>query len=492
MLKRIYLLIFTCIFLAQPIVAKGLKIIYASEMRDALKSKYGTYTNLQTLLREYRKTNDVVFLFGGNSFGPSLISNMDKGAHIVSILNIMSPDVLAVSQSDFMFSAEELSLRADEANFPFVLSNVLYEDGESIYKLLPRFMIKKAGVKIGVISVLNKRAKQKYGVDGIKVLDIRNSIAENARILRKQGAEIITLITTYYSDVPKELIADGTIDLAFSKHGHSNENRFLIGTRIINLDKKDKVAIVDVKKKGKKYSFKIKEDSLKSYRSYNRIDRFTDAYSTKVNAFLKEKIGITKVGLNTKTDNVRSKENVFANILTDAGRDYAKSDIMFINSGAIWGNKIYRPNTYLTRKDLLQEIPFGDKLVFLEMKGSHILKVFEHGLGDKDNDDGKFLHVSGAKLIYDSSLKAGHRIKSMSINGKPLEKDKIYTVATVDFLYNGGNGYDMIKKNSKRIKKYKLDYVVFSGIVRDYIAKLKVIDKKLENRLRDLSKDGLK
>ncbi|WP_180376215.1 hypothetical protein [Campylobacter pinnipediorum] len=47
-------------------------------MRDIGNKDGGTYANLATLLKSYKKSNDVVFLFGGNSIGPSITSSMDK------------------------------------------------------------------------------------------------------------------------------------------------------------------------------------------------------------------------------------------------------------------------------------------------------------------------------------------------------------------------------------------------------------------------------
>ncbi|OPA76385.1 hypothetical protein [Campylobacter pinnipediorum] len=49
-------------------------------MRDIGNKDGGTYANLATLLKSYKKSNDVVFLFGGNSIGPSITSSMDKGS----------------------------------------------------------------------------------------------------------------------------------------------------------------------------------------------------------------------------------------------------------------------------------------------------------------------------------------------------------------------------------------------------------------------------
>lgn len=457
-------------------------------MRDITSPKNGNYANLSTLLKKYRKSGDVLFIFGGDAMGPSLISNMDKGAHIINILNMLSPDVYGVCNSDFMFSADELSLRAEEAYFPFVLSNVTYENNETIPNILQRLLIVKGNCKIGIISVLDDRAKARFKTGEISIESYKKSVLKNSKILRNHGAEMVILLTTGYSNVSNELFDKKAIDLVLSKYQNSPK---INNDKVINLYDLDKVAIISVSKDEKGFKFDVKKESLLDFKGDNSVDALINEYAVKINSFLGQKIGVTKVPLNTKRDKVRTQENAFANLLADSIREYVLADIALVNGGAIRGNRSYPKDTVLTRKDILTELPFKDEIVFVEINGQKILDIFEYALGDKNDGWGGFLHIAGGKVIYNTALKPGKRVVDLFIDNQKIKKDKKYHLATIDFLYDGGDGFTMFK-DSKRIKKHKLDYRVLPNILTDYIIDKKNVKPRIEGRLIDLNKNKVK
>jgi 2',3'-cyclic-nucleotide 2'-phosphodiesterase (5'-nucleotidase family) len=88
-------------------------------------------------------------------------------------------------------------------------------------------------------------------------------------------------------------------------------------------------------------------------------------------------------------------------------------------------------------------LPFSNSLVLIEVKGQKIYDAIERGLRVyPSNLNVGFLQVSGINYTIDGSKTAGNRLVSVEINGKPLDKDKYYKVATNDYLYNGGDGYE--------------------------------------------------
>jgi 5'-nucleotidase/UDP-sugar diphosphatase len=91
----------------------NISIIFAAEMRDITDPVAGRYAELKTLVQSQRNHTPKTFLlFGGGSIGPSALSNLDRGAHIIDILNSVEPDAMGVSKREFTFSEDNLSLRA--------------------------------------------------------------------------------------------------------------------------------------------------------------------------------------------------------------------------------------------------------------------------------------------------------------------------------------------------------------------------------------------
>ncbi len=485
--KLIFLFSFIILFFPQFSEAKDIKIIYTGYMRDVTKTEHGSYGNLSTLLKHYRTNNDVLFLFGGNSLGPSIISNMDKGAHIIDLLNSLEPDAYGVSDSEFTYSVEEFSLCAEEAVFPFISTNAFYQNGTPIDGTVQNFMVEKSGTKIGVISILDKKTIDRYALENITIKDVEKSIEKNAKALKKRGAKIVILLKTNYVNISNEFLDNHIVDLIFSKNPYPRSKVENKQENNIILEGYDEVAVVSTHKKNNgNFEFSVKKESLLHYDSNPKIDKIISSYEESINMFLNEQIGTTNVELCTKRSEVRSKENIFGNFVTDAMKDYAKADIAIINGGIIRGDKTYKKGHIITRKDIFAELPFRNKTVLLEIKGENVLKALENGLSRLEEKDGRFLHVSGIQVIYDTSLAPNKRIKKVLVGDKELQKDKIYKLTTSDFAYKGGDDFDMLK-DSKQIKSYNLSHRFIYDIVINYLSDKKIIDLDFEGRIRNLA-----
>jgi len=187
--------------------SNSLKIIYTASMTDIFDNNKNSYAKLATLLKHKRKKNpNTLFLFGGDSLGPSSMSSLDKGVHIIDILNTLEPDAVSVNKRELVFSPDELSLRSFEAAFPFVASNIYDQlTQNNIDGIYSHILINKANIKIGIISVLNPNVIEEYGLKRISILDIEKSIRKQAKILRQKKSHFIILLPSNVFPVTKKL-----------------------------------------------------------------------------------------------------------------------------------------------------------------------------------------------------------------------------------------------------------------------------------------------
>jgi 2',3'-cyclic-nucleotide 2'-phosphodiesterase (5'-nucleotidase family) len=116
-----------------------------------------------------------------------------------------------------------------------------------------------------------------------------------------------------------------------------------------------------------------------------------------------------------------------------------------MNGGGIRGNKIYPPGSEITRRDVMAELPFGNTLVTLDIKGSGIKAAMEGGLSRINDGGGRFPQISGMTVVYDPKRPSGDRVLSITVGDAPLEPDQTYTLATNDYLARGGNDYTAFK-----------------------------------------------
>jgi 2',3'-cyclic-nucleotide 2'-phosphodiesterase (5'-nucleotidase family) len=153
-------------------------------------------------------------------------------------------------------------------------------------------------------------------------------------------------------------------------------------------------------------------------------------------------LGTTAIELDSRSPIVRTREAAIGNLIADAMRDKTGAVAAVTNGGGIRGGRVYPPGSQITRRDILGELPFGNRVVTLDVKGRGLREALENGLSRVESAAGRFPQVSGLVIEYDPKRPPGQRILSISIGGAPLDPDRTYRVATNDFLARGGDGYD--------------------------------------------------
>ena len=112
-----------------------------------------------------------------------------------------------------------------------------------------------------------------------------------------------------------------------------------------------------------------------------------------------------------------------------------------MNGGGIRGGKLYEPGTAITRRDVQAELPFGNHLVTLDVKGRDLRLAIENGLSRLPGAAGRFPQVSGMAIEFDPRQPAGSRVLTITVGGAALDADKTYRIAVNDFMARGGDGY---------------------------------------------------
>jgi 2',3'-cyclic-nucleotide 2'-phosphodiesterase (5'-nucleotidase family) len=82
--------------------------------------------------------------------------------------------------------------------------------------------------------------------------------------------------------------------------------------------------------------------------------------------------------------------------------------------------------------DVESMLPFINYLVYIEHKGSKIREILE-GMAPR-----RFQVLGGVRIVVENDM-----IASIEIAGEPLEDEKVYGMATISFLLNGGDGLSL-------------------------------------------------
>jgi 2',3'-cyclic-nucleotide 2'-phosphodiesterase (5'-nucleotidase family) len=77
------------------------------------------------------------------------------------------------------------------------------------------------------------------------------------------------------------------------------------------------------------------------------------------------------------------------------------------------------------------------------VSGAALKAIIAHGIDSKDFGNGQF---SGVKVTYDPAIADATKIKTIALDdGTAIVDAQLYTFATNDFQFFGGDKYSMIK-----------------------------------------------
>src|SRR3954454_15261230 len=90
----------------------------------------GGFGRLAAVVKAERaKGGHVIFAHAGDTLSPSLMSGLDHGAHIMTLTNLIPPDIFVPGNHEFDFGKAEFFKRMDEARFPLYAANLRGADG---------------------------------------------------------------------------------------------------------------------------------------------------------------------------------------------------------------------------------------------------------------------------------------------------------------------------------------------------------------------------
>ncbi|HCM20549.1 MAG TPA: metallophosphatase, partial [Porphyromonadaceae bacterium] len=177
-------------------------------------------------MQQIRNENkDVLLLDAGDFLQGTPYFNMFKGEAEVKAMNLLGYDAATIGNHEFDYGLVVLEQVARQARFPIVSSNYDFS-GTPLQDLVKPFIIlKKAGVKIGVIGIDVQpeglvSAENYQGMKYRPAIETANRIAEK---LRKQDKcdMVICLSHLGYLDDIKLAEASRNIDLIIGGHSHT-------------------------------------------------------------------------------------------------------------------------------------------------------------------------------------------------------------------------------------------------------------------------------
>ena len=195
------------------------------------------------------------------------------------------------------------------------------------------------------------------------------------------------------------------------------------------------------------------------------IENYIKPYRDKIDADLNAVLAIAPQTLDKSGEWQSTIGNLLSDITLKRGnlvfnkRENKNIDICLLNHGGI--RAIINKGNVTTRT-AFEIMPFENSMIVVALKGDQILELINYFIVTK-----KPQPLSGLTFTIDKNKNP----KNILVQGKPIDTDKIYYVATSDYLSNGGDSMDFFKKG---VAFYDLDYKLRNVLI-DYFKEVDMI-----------------
>lgn len=373
------------------------------------------------------ESSTLVLSTGDNGNGAS-ISSYFRAVPAAEVMAQMGYAASAFGNRELDFGRAQLILNAKTGGYPYLAADLRAKDDEAkALGLIPMKVFTRRGVKVAVIGLTSKKsittlmAGRSVGFD---VLPDEQALGEAVPQARATGANAIVVITDgclatvgpiveKHPDWKLAVVAGRACDGTFGERA---------GTAVLAYPGRhfnDYVAVTltfgpdNALGKVAGEAFEVINDA-KAPPPNPALAKLIDGWRVKRDQALGEEIGFLKSKLE-QTDPAMSFW------LAAAIKDQTTSDFGLINRKGM--RQGLAPGK-LTKANVYDVIPFENSVVVARLTGQDLLKAF-------NNPEAR---VAGAQKRGAGWVDA---------KGKPIEPDQKYTVATVDYLYFGGDSFEI-------------------------------------------------
>nr|WP_259393847.1 bifunctional UDP-sugar hydrolase/5'-nucleotidase UshA [[Pantoea] beijingensis] len=182
-------------------------------------------------------------------------------------------------------------------------------------------------------------------------------------------------------------------------------------------------------------------------------------FQNKGEAQLSVKIGSVNQRLEGDRSKVRFVQTNMARLILAAQIERTQADFAVMSGGGVRDSIAEGDITY---KDVLKVQPFGNTVIYVDMKGRDVEKYLAV-VANKQVDSGAYAQFANVSLVAD-----GQGVSEVKINGKPLEPEKTYRMATLNFNATGGDGYPPVNQLASYVDTGFVDAEVLKQYIQQH------------------------
>ncbi|HEX8597490.1 MAG TPA: 5'-nucleotidase C-terminal domain-containing protein [Chloroflexia bacterium] len=440
-----------------------------------------------------RNPNGTIVLSDGDNVGAtppnSAFLNDDP---TINAMNLLGFTASATGNHEFDKGVAGFQRLNGLAKFSYLANNIIDEStGRLAAWAKPYIVVQANGIEVGIIGAANPETPlvtSPAGIRGYRWVDPIGPTNQYVKELTARG--IRTIIVVYhqgstkgdfdsldglFGDMARGL--DPEVDLLVGGHTRvktmTRLNGKLVSAANHALETSEMHLLVDPATKNVVWSWGAFRRPLGGAITPDAgLAALVQQANDAVKPILGEQVGVAAA----LVDRSRGGESKMGNLVSDAVRATYQVDVVLQNSGGLRAD--FQPGP-ISKGDVFAVLPFGNLVVTGDLKGSDLLAALENGVSDVSGSAGRFIQVSGVRFAYDASKPVGERVLwSVLSNGRPMDANATYRVATNDFMQVGGDNYTSLTRMVNVVSREQL-----YEVAANYVKSLGTVNPQVEGRI---------
>ncbi|MFB6193592.1 MAG: bifunctional UDP-sugar hydrolase/5'-nucleotidase, partial [Halobaculum sp.] len=396
---------------------------------------------LAGLLRE-RDGPDSVVVGTGDDTSPGVLALVTRGRQALDFFDAAGTRLETFGNHDFDYGPDATRALVEDSDVTWVSANVRDEAGDPFGRsegVVPWTVETVDGTRVGFVGVTDPATHSLNPMAAELAFDDPVAAATSAMgEAHEAGADRIVVLS-HLGAGDDELARETDADLILGGHVHTRRVERVAGTLLTRPGVNGQAVV---------------EATLDETGAEARVLDVADYDPEPVTAladWLRERrretgldrvVGHAERPLRRTEETIHGGESRIGNLVADAYRDAADADVAIQNAGGIrLGGPLVGE---VTLADCIAVIPFEEPVVTVEVTGRELREAVRQMSGDAvdfGEDDWWHGHVSGMRVVYDE---ATDTVESVEVGGDPLDPDRMYRVATAEYLLHSDHEFPVI------------------------------------------------
>lgn len=465
---------------------KSIVVLYENDVHCGIEG----YAGIAGMRDAISDTAYVALVSNGDYLQGGTAGAISHGQYIVDIMKHVHYDAVTLGNHEFDYGVPAMIDLLKQIEAPVVCVNLFDMQNKPVYQ---PYIIKQMGSKkvafVGVVTptalyteeyaFFDAEGKQQHH---LSEKDVYRLVQENVNKARKEGADYVIVLSHLGEDEnplnvdSHGLIASTTgIDAVLDGHTHSvvpsatvmnKEGKPVLvsqtGTKLQNLGK------LVITPQGVKTTEMISRNKFSVMNI--EVKQATQKVEKQMKELVSREICVSDVDLRILDEKgnqaVRVGETNAGDIVADAYRIITGADFAITNGGGI-RTEVKAGN--LTYGDIVSLLPYDNYVSLVEITGQQLLDLLKACTQFLPVENGDFPQVSGMKFTV--NVGQGESISNLVILNKntneyePVDLNKTYVLATIDYCITGGGLQGKLKKN----KVLKPNIMIYNQCLIQYV-----------------------